>query len=57
MTRAIPQRARKLTDADVREIRINPIAAPVLANHYGVTEKVIRCIRKGDSYKHVRDEP
>jgi hypothetical protein len=54
---ALPNRARKLTDDDVREIRSNPIPGPVLAKHYGVTPKVIRNIRKGESYQHVRDEP
>jgi len=57
MTRPTPQRARKLSDDDVREIRVNPIAAPVLAQHYGVTQKVIWSIRNGESYQHVRDEP
>jgi hypothetical protein len=57
MTRAIPQRARKLTDDQVREIRGNPVAAPVMAKHYGVTYKVIWSIRKGETYQHVRDEP
>ena len=57
MTRATPQRARKLTDAQVREIRSNTISGPVLAKHYGVTQKVIWSIRKGESYQHVRDEP
>ena len=52
-----PNRARKLSDDDVREIRVNPIAAPVLAQHYGVSQKVIYSIRKGESYQHVRDEP
>ena len=54
MTRAIPKRARKLTDEDVREIRSNPIPGPVLAKHYGVTQKVIYSIRKGESYQHVK---
>jgi hypothetical protein len=57
MTRALPQRARKLTDDQVREIRVNPIPGLVLAKHYGVTQKVIYSIRKGESYQHVRDEP
>jgi hypothetical protein len=56
MTRAVPTRARKLTDEQVREIRSNPISGPVLAQHYGVTQKVIWSIRKGESYQHVRDE-
>jgi hypothetical protein len=51
---APPNRARKLTDDDVREIRVNPIPGPVLAQHYGVTQKVIYSIRKGDSYQHVK---
>jgi hypothetical protein len=55
MTRATPQRARKLTDDDVREIRVNPIPGPMLAQYYGVTQKVIYSIRKGDSYQHVKD--
>jgi hypothetical protein len=54
---ALPKRARKLSDDDVREIRANPIPGTVLAKHYGVTYKVIYSIRNGDSYKHVRDEP
>jgi hypothetical protein len=54
---ALPNRARKLTDDDVREIRVNPIPGPVLAKHYGVTYKVIWSIRNGESYQHVRDEP
>jgi hypothetical protein len=57
MTRATPQRARKLTDAQVREIRSNPISGPELAKHYGVTQKVIYSIRKRETYQHVRDEP
>jgi hypothetical protein len=57
MTRATPQRARKLSDDDVREIRVNPVASIVLAKHYGVTQKVITSVRKGESYQHVRDEP
>jgi hypothetical protein len=57
MTRAVPKRARKLSDDDVREIRVNPIPGPVLAQHYGVTQKVIWSIRNGESYQHVRDEP
>ena len=57
MTHAVPKRARKLSDDDVREIRVNPIPGPVLAQHYNVTQKVILSIRKGDTYKHVRDEP
>ena len=57
MTRALPQRARKLTDDQVREIRSNPISGPELAKHYGVTQEVIWSIRNGESYQHVRDEP
>jgi hypothetical protein len=57
MTRALPKRARKLSDADVREIRVNPIPGPALAKHYGVTQKVIYSIRKRETYQHVRDEP
>lgn len=53
---AAPKRARKLTDEQVREIRSNPIAGPVLAKHYGVTQKVIWSIRNGESYKHVESE-
>jgi len=53
---ALPNRARKLTDEDVREIRVNPIPGPALAKHYGVTPKVIYAIRKGDSYQHVGRE-
>jgi hypothetical protein len=56
MTRTVRNRARKLTDDDVREIRVNPISGPVLAKHYGVTQKVIYAIRKGDSYQHVVGE-
>jgi hypothetical protein len=55
MTRAVPKRARKLTDDDVREIRVNPIPGPVLAQHYGVTQKVIYSIRKRETYQHVMD--
>jgi len=54
---APPNRARKLTDEQVREIRVNPIPGPVLAQHYGVTPKMIYAIRKGASYQHVRDKP
>jgi hypothetical protein len=57
MTRATPQRARKLTDDQVREIRSNTISGPELAKHYGVTQEVIWSIRNGESYQHVRDEP
>jgi hypothetical protein len=57
MTRATPQRARKLTDDQVREIRSNTISGPVLAKHYGVTQKVIWSIRNRQSYQHVRDTP
>ena len=57
MNRATPQRARKLSDDDVREIRSNPVASIVLAKHFGVAPKVITSVRKGDSYQHVRDEP
>ena len=53
---ALPNRARKLTDEQVREIRVNPIPGPVLAKHYGVTPKVIYSIRKGESYQHVGSE-
>jgi len=53
---APPNRARKLSDEDVLEIRVNPIPGPVLAKHYGVTPKVIYSIRKGDSYQHVERE-
>ena len=53
---APPKRARKLTDEQVREIRSNPISAPVLAKHYGVTQKVIWSVRHGESYQHVRNE-
>jgi hypothetical protein len=56
MTRAKPYRARKLTDDDVREIRVNSIPGPVLAQHYGVTPKVIYAIRKGESYQHVKGD-
>jgi hypothetical protein len=56
MTRAVPKRARKLTDDQVREIRSNPVASIVLAKHYGVAQKVITSVRKGESYQHVRDE-
>jgi hypothetical protein len=55
MTRATPQRARKLTDDQVREIRVNPIPGPALAKHYGVTPKVIYSIRKGETYQHVSE--
>jgi hypothetical protein len=51
---APPKRARKLTDEQVREIRVNPIPGPVLAQHYGVTQKVIWSIRNGESYQHVK---
>jgi hypothetical protein len=54
---APPNRARKLTDDDVREIRSNPVASIVLAKHFGVAPKVITSIRKGDTYQHVSDEP
>jgi len=54
---SLPKRARKLSDDDVREIRRNPIPGPVLAQHYGVTPKVIWSIRNDESYQHVRDEP
>jgi hypothetical protein len=57
MTRAVPNRARKLSDDDVREIRVNPISGPALAKYYGVSHKVIADIRQGYSYRHVRDEP
>ena len=53
---APPQRARKLSDDQVREIRSNPIQAPVLAKHYGVAQKVIWSIRHRESYLHVEDE-
>jgi hypothetical protein len=53
---SLSKRARKLTDEDVREIRVNPVPGPVLAKHYGVTPKVIYSIRKGDSYQHVGRE-
>ncbi len=56
MTRATPQRARKLTDEDVREIRSNPVASIVLAKHYGVAQKVITSVRKGESYQHVKGD-
>jgi hypothetical protein len=56
MTRAVPKRARKLSDDDVREIRVNPIPGPVLAQHYGVSQKVIYDIRNRMTYQHVRDE-
>jgi hypothetical protein len=56
MTRATPQRARKLSDDDVREIRQNPIPAIVLAKHYGVSDTVIYDIRNRVTYQHVRDE-
>jgi hypothetical protein len=56
MTCAVPKRARKLSDDDVREIRVNPIPGPVLAKYYGVSDTVIYAIRKGESYQHVRDE-
>jgi hypothetical protein len=56
MTHAPPKRARKLSDEDVREIRVNPIPGPVLAQHYGVSQKVIYSIRNGETYKHVSDE-
>ena len=56
MTVAKPYRNRKLTDDQVREIRVNPIPGPVLAKHYGVTPKVIYSIRKGESYQHVGSE-
>jgi DNA-binding transcriptional regulator YiaG len=57
MTRATPQRARKLTDDQVREIRSNTISGPELAKYYGVTQKVIWSIRNRQSYQHVRDTP
>jgi hypothetical protein len=56
MTRVVPNRARKLSDDDVREIRVNPIPGPVLAQHYGVSQKVIYDIRNRVTYQHVRDE-
>jgi hypothetical protein len=56
MTRAVPKRARKLSDDDVREIRVNPIPGPVLAQHYGVSDTVIYNIRNRVTYQHVRDE-
>ena len=55
MTRTLPQRARKLTDDQVREIRVNPVASIVLAKHYGVAQKVITSIRKGETYQHVSE--
>jgi hypothetical protein len=57
MTPATPQRARKLTDDQVREIRSNTISGPVLAKHYGVTQKVIYRIRKRETYQNVKDTP
>ena len=47
------QRARKLTEEQVREIRENEILSTALAKHYGVSAKVIRDIRSGRHYKHV----
>jgi len=55
MTRAVPKRARKLSDDDVREIRANPVASIVLAKHYGVAQKVITSVRKGETYQHVSE--
>jgi hypothetical protein len=55
MTRAKPYRNRKLTDEDVREIRSNPVASIVLAKHYGVAQKVITSVRKGETYQHVSE--
>jgi hypothetical protein len=55
MTPAKPYRNRKLTDDQVREIRVNPIPGPTLAKHYGVTAKTIYSIRKGEAYLHVKD--
>jgi len=57
MTCRTPQRARKLTDDQVREIRKNPISGPALAKHYGVSHKVIADIRQGFTYRHVKDTP
>jgi hypothetical protein len=57
MTRAVPKRARKLSDDDVREIRQNPVPGIVLAKHYGVSDTVIYDIRNRVTYQHVRDEP
>jgi hypothetical protein len=57
MTRAVPKRARKLSDDDVREIRRNPIPGPVLAQYYGVSDTVIYDIRNRVTYRHVSDEP
>ena len=57
MTRAVPKRARKLSDDDVREIRQNPVPGIVLAQHYGVSDKVIYDIRNRVTYQHVADEP
>lgn len=54
--KAIPTRARKLTDEQVREIRGNPVASIVLAKHYGVTQKVIWSIRNRQSYQHVKGD-
>jgi hypothetical protein len=55
--KAIPTRARKLTDNQVREIRTNQIQGPALAKYYGVTQKVIYDIRNRASYRHVKDTP
>lgn len=54
MNTAKPYRNRKLTDDQVREIRSNPVASIVLAKHYGVAQKVITSVRKGESYQHVK---
>jgi len=56
MTPAKPYRNRKLTDDQVREIRVNPVASIVLAKHYGVAPKVITSVRKGESYQHVKGD-
>ncbi len=56
MTATKPYRNRKLTDDQVREIRVNPVASIVLAKHYGVAQKVITSVRKGESYQHVKGD-
>lgn len=49
----IPNRNRKLTDEQVREIRNNRLGTLAIARYYGVSPKTIRSVRSGEYYKFV----
>lgn len=51
------RRSKRLRDEDVIEILASELPAAVLAKRFGVTRNIVNKIRRGESWRHIRDVP